>query len=89
MANHGAWHCGKRKITHGSAIHLSIIMFILPEPGLGSSTTGNSCAFLAISIGNFAKQKKLAENAVEIFLRVVIVGCGQLGHKFFERADAL
>lgn len=44
---------------------------------------------LAISIGNFAKEKKVTGNEAEIFLRVIVVGCGQLGHKYFERTDVL
>lgn len=48
MARCGAWHCGKRKITgiHGSAIPVPVIVFILPEAGLGSSVHyWHSCAF--------------------------------------------
>lgn len=40
---------------------------------------------LAISTGNFAKEKKVTGNATELFLKVIVVGCGQLGHKHFER----
>lgn len=44
---------------------------------------------LAISIGSFPEEKRLMGNAVVIFLKVIIVGCGQLGHKYLERADPL
>lgn len=48
MACCGAWHCGKRKITgtHGSALNLPVIVFIIHEADLGSSVRyWHSCAF--------------------------------------------
>jgi len=38
---------------------------------------------LASSIGSFPEEKRLTENAVVIFLKITIIGCGQLGHKYF------